>query len=75
MAEYNNSSLGYGQVYEGSFSGTEVAIKEYGTRKLHRKAAEDFVKEVEVISSLRHPNIVLYMGACIHKGKYLMITE
>ena len=67
--------VGYGQVYEGTFSGTEVAIKEYGKRNLHGKAAEDFVKEVEVISSLRHPNIVLYMGACIHEGKYFMITE
>lgn len=66
---------GYGQVYEGLFSGTQVAIKEYGKRKLLGKAAEDFVKEVEVISSLRHPNIILYMGACIHQGKYLMITE
>ena len=62
-------------MYQGTFSGTEVAIKEYGKRKLLGKAAEDFVKEVEMISNLRHPNIVLYMGACIHKGKYLMITE
>jgi len=66
---------GYGQVYEGIFSGTQVAIKEYGKRKLLGKAAEDFVKEVEVISSLRHPNVILYMGACIHEKKYLMITE
>lgn len=27
----------------------------------------DFLKEVEVISNLRHPNIVLYMGVCIKK--------
>jgi len=66
---------GYGRVYLGKFSGIEVAIKEYGKRKLLKRSAEEFVKEVEVISNLRHPNIVLYMGACIHKGKYLMITE
>lgn len=67
--------LGYGRVFLGKFSGIEVAIKEYGKTRLDVRRAEDFVKEVEVISNLRHPNIVLCMGACIHNGKYLMITE
>lgn len=66
---------GYGRVSLGKFSGIDVAIKEYGRTKLDTKRAEDFVKEIEVISNLRHPNIVLCMGACIHQGKYLMITE
>ena len=69
------SLKGYGRVFLGKFSGIEVAIKEYGKTKLDVRRAEDFVKEVEVISNLRHPNIVLCMGACIHNGKYLMITE
>mmetsp|Transcript_27799 Transcript_27799/g.24426 ORF Transcript_27799/g.24426 Transcript_27799/m.24426 type:complete len:361 (-) Transcript_27799:923-2005(-) len=66
---------GYGRVFLGKFSGIDVAIKEYGRKKLDHKKAEDFVKEIEVISNLRHPNIVLCMGACIHRDKYLMITE
>ena len=66
---------GYGVVYLGKFSGIDVAIKKYGKHRLDRRRAEDFVKEVDVISNLRHPNVVLYMGACIHEGKYLMITE
>ncbi len=66
---------GYGRVFLGKFSGIDVAIKEYGKTKLDTKRAEDFVKEIEVISNLRHPNIVLCMGACIHEAKYLMITE
>lgn len=35
----------------------------------------DFLKEVEVISNLRHPNIVLYMGVCYKKFNYYLITE
>jgi serine/threonine protein kinase len=66
---------GYGRVFHGKFSGIDVAIKEYGRKKLDHKKAEDFVKEIEVISNLRHPNIVLCMGVCIYKGKYLMIIE
>lgn len=82
IIDYNELSFGkkigeggYGRVFLGKFSGIEVAIKEYGKTRLDVRRAEDFVKEVEVISNLRHPNIVLCMGACIHNGKYLMITE
>jgi len=31
-----------------------------------KKKTADFIKEVDVISNLRHPNIVLYMGICIN---------
>jgi serine/threonine protein kinase len=34
-----------------------------------------FINEINIISSLRHPNIVLYMGASIEKDNYYMITE
>jgi serine/threonine protein kinase len=40
-----------------------------------KKKTADFIKEVDVISNLRHPNIVLYMGICINHSQYLMITE
>jgi len=34
-----------------------------------------FIREINIISSLRHPNIVLYMGATINKNDYYMISE
>ena len=57
-----------------------MAIKQFGknyTKKsrFHKAKFLDFIKEVEVISNLRHPNIVLYMGVCIDYSKHLMITE
>jgi serine/threonine protein kinase len=33
------------------------------------------MKEVEIISDLKHPNIVLYMGMCITASRYTLITE
>ena len=34
-----------------------------------------FVKEINIISNLRHPNIVLYIGASINKNEYYMVSE
>ncbi|CAK79445.1 unnamed protein product (macronuclear) [Paramecium tetraurelia] len=71
---------GYGVVHKGKWLGQDVAIKSYGKRKSqgnlkYKIQMADFLKEVEVISNLRHPNIVLYMGVCIRKQNYYLITE
>ena len=42
--------------------GTKVAVKKFGKRYMTRKALKDFIKEIEMLNQLRHPNIVLYMG-------------
>jgi len=40
------------------------------------KAREDFLAEVSLLSNLRHPNLILYMGASAEPGKPLcMISE
>lgn len=67
-------------MYRGRWLGQDVAIKYYGKRRTHGKLryrlqTADFLKEVEVISNLRHPNIVLYMGFCYRKFNYYLITE
>jgi serine/threonine protein kinase len=50
---------GYGDVYKGTWEGTPVAIKKFGKRYLAtKKALKDFIKEIEVLSQLRHPHIV-----------------
>lgn len=33
------------------------------------------MKEVHVLSDLKHPNIVLYMGLCITVNRYQLVTE
>jgi len=33
------------------------------------------MKELMIISDLKHPNIVLYMGICITADKFILVTE
>ena len=58
--------------------GTKVAVKKFGKRYMTRKALKDFIKEIEMLNQLRHPNIVLYMGVSIdfqQQSFFYMITE
>jgi len=46
----------YAVVYKGTYMGAEVAIKKYKVRD--PKSKEAFNRELEIISRLRHPNII-----------------
>jgi serine/threonine protein kinase len=50
-----------------------VAVKDYIKTGKHQNQ-EDFLKELEILSGLKHPNIVLYMGICITTDKYQLVT-
>ncbi|MQM11996.1 hypothetical protein Taro_044909, partial [Colocasia esculenta] len=57
---------GYGPVFKASLDHTVVAIK-----ILHPDAAQgarQFQQEIEVLNSIRHPNMVLLMDACPEYG-------
>jgi serine/threonine protein kinase len=36
---------------------------------------EDFVNELEILASLRHPNIVLMMGAVVEENRLAIVSE
>ncbi|KAF5481806.1 hypothetical protein F2P56_002428 [Juglans regia] len=57
---------GYGKVYKCSLDHTPVAVKVLSHDATGKK--EEFLKEVEVLSQLRHPNVVLLLGACPESG-------
>ncbi|OMO67262.1 hypothetical protein CCACVL1_20665 [Corchorus capsularis] len=57
---------GYGKVYKCSLHRTPVAVKVLQPDAVDRK--QEFLKEVEVLSQLRHPHIVLLLGACPENG-------
>ncbi|XP_068485036.1 U-box domain-containing protein 33 isoform X3 [Phaseolus vulgaris] len=53
---------GYGSIFKGVLSYTEVAIK-----MLHSDSMQgplEFQQEVDVLSKLRHPNLITLIGAC-----------
>ncbi|KAF8118979.1 hypothetical protein N665_0001s0037 [Sinapis alba] len=57
---------GYGPVYKGTLDYTKVAIKVL--RPDATQGRSQFQQEVEVLTSIRHPNLVLLLGACSEYG-------
>ncbi|XP_048134205.1 U-box domain-containing protein 35-like isoform X2 [Rhodamnia argentea] len=57
---------GYGPVYKGKLDHTPVAIKVLRPDAVQGK--KQFHQEVEVLSCMRHPNMVLLLGACPEYG-------
>ncbi|KAL4195284.1 hypothetical protein AMTRI_Chr05g72560 [Amborella trichopoda] len=57
---------GYGKVYKCFLDHTLVAIKVLHQDALEKK--EEFLREVEVLSQIHHPHILLLLGACPESG-------
>ncbi|KAF2075586.1 hypothetical protein CYY_003129 [Polysphondylium violaceum] len=66
---------GYGQVFRGNWRGTEVAVKMLFNDNVNLKLIIDLRKEVDLLCKLRHPNIVLFMGACTEPASPCIVTE
>eukprot|EP01117_Protostelium_nocturnum_P000601 TRINITY_DN1068_c0_g1_i4.p1 TRINITY_DN1068_c0_g1~~TRINITY_DN1068_c0_g1_i4.p1 ORF type:complete len:734 (+),score=303.88 TRINITY_DN1068_c0_g1_i4:283-2202(+) len=67
----------FGEVFRAKLFGKEVAVKKLIVEgALNDKALEDFRGEVSVMSGLRHPNILLLMGACtLNPSNLMIVTE
>lgn len=57
---------GYGPVYKGSLDHTTVAIKVLRTDA--DKGRHEFQQEVEVLSRIHHPHMLLLLGTCPERG-------
>ncbi|CAA7054247.1 unnamed protein product, partial [Microthlaspi erraticum] len=57
---------GYGPVYKGTVDYTQVAIKVL--RPDAAQGRSQFQQEVQVLTCMRHPNMVLLLGACPEYG-------
>ncbi|XP_021898152.1 probable leucine-rich repeat receptor-like protein kinase At5g49770 [Carica papaya] len=61
-----------GQVYKGYLpSGQAVAIKHINKSS----SSDSFVREVEGLSRIRHPNLVCLFGVCIEDGEQYLVYE
>lgn len=65
----------FGLVYKGTYLHQKVAIKVYKKLENSRFHVHSFLKEVEILSRLRHPDVLLYMGVCIDGDDCFMISE
>ncbi len=70
---------GFGQVWKASWRGTPVAVKvltgSAQSKRVPRPVLEEFAAEINLLKGMRHPNICLYMGACLEPPNRAIITE
>eukprot|EP00250_Pteridium_aquilinum_P013535 c21400_g1_i1 orf=852-4133(-) len=65
----------YGEVYRGDWHGTEVAVKKFLDQDISGDALEEFRSEVRLMKRMRHPNVVLFMGAVMRAPNLSIVTE
>jgi len=65
----------FGTVCRGRCRSKDVAVKILHEQSPDPKVLSAFRQELEIVSKIFHPNIVLFMGACTEPGNMMIITE
>ncbi|XP_074281537.1 uncharacterized protein LOC141606348 [Silene latifolia] len=64
-----------GTVYRGLWCGSDVAIKVFSKEEYSQEVTSSFRQEVSLMKRLRHPNILLFMGAVTSPQRLCIVTE
>ncbi|KAH1199292.1 Cold-responsive protein kinase 1 [Glycine max] len=65
---------GYGVVYKGVLrDGTQAAIKSLSVES--KQGTHEFMTEIDMISNIRHPNLVELIGCCVEGGHRILVYE
>jgi hypothetical protein len=75
--EQQIGSGSFSEVYRGKWMGAPVAIKRFLLIDVEaqREVLDDFLKETTLMSSLHHPNIVIFFGASKKHPHLYILTE
>ncbi|KAK9143500.1 hypothetical protein Syun_012900 [Stephania yunnanensis] len=65
----------YAAVYHGTWNGSDVAIKVYFMTEYCEATLLDYRKEIAIMKRLRHPNVLLFMGAVYSPERLAIVTE
>jgi serine/threonine protein kinase len=57
----------YGMVFHGKWKGVKVVVKWFIKQKLNMQHILEFHAKMAFLSKLHHPNIMLFIGACVKK--------
>ena len=66
---------GFGIVWRGKWQRTVVAIKELLAKSFTPEALTEFTQEAQLMSQLRHPNIVTFYKICSEPNRYCIVME
>ncbi|XP_057978350.1 uncharacterized protein LOC131164855 [Malania oleifera] len=62
-------------VYCGIWHGSDVAVKVYFGNDYHEGTLITYKKEIDIMRRLRHPNVLLFMGAVCSQERLAIVTE
>ncbi|KAK4348407.1 hypothetical protein RND71_031162 [Anisodus tanguticus] len=65
----------FGTVHRADWNGSDVAVKILTEQDFHAVRFNEFLQEVAIMKRLRHPNIVLFMGAVTKRPNLSIVTE
>ncbi|KAG2324778.1 hypothetical protein Bca52824_007506 [Brassica carinata] len=67
----------FGEVFQGIWNGTDVAIKVFLEQDLTAENMEDFCNEISILSDLHFQRfvVILFLGACTKPPRLSLITE
>lgn len=65
----------FGEVFTADWLGTEVAMKQMHDKNMTGESIEEFAGEVRMMQSMRHPNVVLFLGAVVRGPSLNIVCE
>ncbi|KAI5068274.1 hypothetical protein GOP47_0016619 [Adiantum capillus-veneris] len=65
----------FGTVHRADWHGSDVAVKILMEQDFQDESLQEFVREVVLMKRMRHPNVVLFMGAVTKRPNFSIVTE
>lgn len=65
----------FGTVHRADWHGSDVAVKLLTIQDFHDDQLKEFLREVAIMKRVRHPNVVLFMGAVTKQPHLSIVTE
>ncbi|KAH7567645.1 hypothetical protein ACOSP7_010331 [Xanthoceras sorbifolium] len=65
----------FGTVHRAEWHGSDVAVKVLTVQDFEDDQLKEFLREVAIMKRIRHPNVVLFMGAVTKRPHLSIVTE
>lgn len=65
----------FGTVHRADWHGSDVAVKVLTIQEFQDDQLKEFLREVAIMKRVRHPNVVLFMGAVTKRPHLSIVTE